>query len=128
MGVVRNSLGNLKDQFFATVLLSSGLVCVAMMFIGGVVGSAAIRILASGSGVSLASGTYDLARAEVDTITTIYATKMPGVFIVSTSTIFMQTRVVPRWMAVLGYTLDLVLLLSAGSVNWLATVFPLGCW
>lgn len=125
MGVVRNRLGKLEDQFFATVFLGSGMLYVAMMFIGGVVASAAIRILASGSGVSLTSGTYDLARAEVDTITIIYATKMAGVFMISTSTIFMQTRLVPRWMAVLGYALAFVLLLSAGSVNWLASVFPL---
>ena len=50
---------------------------------------------------------------------------MAGVFMVSTSTIFMQTRVAPGWMAVLGYAPALVLLLSAGSVNWLAAVFPL---
>src|SRR5215469_13628614 len=128
MGVVRNRLGNLEDRFFATVFLGSGLLYVSTMFISGAVASAAIRILASGSDASLTPGTYDLARAVVDTITTIYATKMAGVFMVSTSTIFMQTRVVPRWVAVLGYALALVLLLSAGSVNWLATVFPLGCW
>jgi len=47
--------------------------------------SAAIGILALGSDVSLTSGNYDLARAEV-----VYATKMAGVFMMSTSTIFLQ--------------------------------------
>jgi len=125
MGVVRNRLGSLEDRFFATVFLGSGLLYVAMTFIGGAVASAAISTLASGSDVFLTSGTYDLARAQVHTITTIYATKMAGVFMVSTSTIFVQTPVVPRWMAVIGYGLALVLLLSAGSMNWLASVFPL---
>jgi hypothetical protein len=125
MGVVRNRLGNLEDRFFSTVFLGSGLLYVAMMFIAGAIASAAISLLASGSDVFLTSGTYDLARAEVHNISTIYATKMAGVFMVSTSTIFMQTRVVPRWMALLGYGLALILLLSAGSVNWLASVFPL---
>jgi hypothetical protein len=37
----------------------------------------------------------------------------------------MQTRVVPRWIAMLGYGLALILLLSASHLNWLATVFPL---
>ena len=37
----------------------------------------------------------------------------------------MQTRVVPRWMAILGYGLALVLLLSAVSISWLGAVFPL---
>ncbi len=125
MGVVRNRLGNLEDRFFATVFLGSGLLYVAMMFIGGAIAAATISVLASGSNVSLTSGAYDLARAEVHKITSVYATRMAGVFMVSTSTMFMQTRVVPRWMAVLGYALALILLLSATSWNWLAAVFPL---
>ena len=125
MGVVRNRLGNLEDRFFATVFLGSGLLYVAMMFIGGAVASATITVLASGSDVFLTSGTYDLARSEVHKITTIYATRMAGVFMISSSTIFLQTRVVPRWMAVLGYVLALILLLSVASLNWLAAVFPL---
>ena len=96
-----------------------------MMFIGGAVAGAALSVLATGSDVFLTSGAYDLARAEIHKITTIYATKMAGVFMISTSTIFMQTRVVPRWMAVLGYALALILLLSAASLNLLAAVFPL---
>ena len=125
MGVIRNRLGNLEDLFLATVFLGSGLLYVAMMFIGGVIAGAALSVLATRSDVFLKSGAYDLARAEIHKITTIYATKMAGVFMISTSTIFMQTRVVPRWMAMLGYGLALVPLLSATSLNWLAGVFPL---
>ena len=125
MGVVRNRLGNLEDRFFATVFLGSGLLYVAMMFIGGAVASATISLLASGSDVFLTSGAYDLARGEVHKITSIYATKMAGVFMISSSTIFIQTRVVPRWMAMLGYGLALILLVSATGLNWLAAVFPL---
>jgi hypothetical protein len=125
MGVVRNRLGNLEDRFFATVFLGSGLLYVAMMFIGGAVASAALSVLATGSDVFLNSGAYDLARVEIHKITTIYATKMAGVFMISTSTIFVQTRAVPRWMAVLGYALALMMLPSAASLSWLAAVFPL---
>ena len=125
MGVVRNRLGNLEDRFFATVFLGSGLLYVAMMFIGGAVASAVLTVLATGSNVFLNSGAYDLARAEVHKITSIYATKMAGVFMISSSTIFIQTRIVPRWMAMLGYGLALILLVSATSLNWLAAVFPL---
>ena len=44
---------------------------------------------------------------------------------ISTSTIFTQTRVVPRWIAILGYGLALVLLLSAVHIRLLAMGFPL---
>ena len=42
-----------------------------------------------------------------------------------TSTLLMQTRIAPRWVAILGYMLALVVLLSAGTKPWLALAFPL---
>jgi len=50
---------------------------------------------------------------------------MAGVFMISTSTISMQTRIIPRWMALLGYALALILLLSVGTIDWMLLVFPL---
>ena len=123
VGVVRNRLGELEDRFFATVFLGSGLLYVAMMFTGGAVAEAVLTILTRSDDV-LSSGSFDSAREEVFRITSIYATKMAGVFMISTSTIFTQTRVVPRWIAFLGYALALVLLLSAVHVRLLAAVFP----
>ena len=125
VGVVRNHLGELEDRFFATVFLGSGLLYVAMMFTSGAVAEAVLTLLATRPDALLSSNSFDLAREEVFRITSIYATKMAGVFMFSTSTIFMQTRVVPRWIAFLGYGLALVLLLSAVHLRLLAAVFPL---
>jgi hypothetical protein len=125
IGVVRHRLGNLEDRFFATVFLGSGLLYVAMMFVSGAVAEAVLTLVATRSDAFLSSGSFDLAREEVFRITSIYATKMAGVFMMSTSTIFTQTRVVPRWIAILGYVLALVLLLSAVHIRLLAVVFPL---
>jgi len=125
VGVVRHRLGDLEDRFFATVFLGSGLLYVAMMFTSGAVAEAVLTLLATGSDTITTSGSFELARQEVFRITSIYATKMAGVFMISTSTIFTQTRVVPRWIALLGYALALVLLLSAVHVRLLAVVFPL---
>src|SRR5215469_17064876 len=101
VGVVRNRLGDLEDRFFATVFLGSGLLYVAMMFMGGAVAEAVLTLLATRSDALLSSGSFDLAREEVFRISSIYATKMAGVFMISTSTIFTQTRVVPRWIALM---------------------------
>jgi hypothetical protein len=49
---------------------------------------------------------------------------MAGVFMISTCTISVRTRIAPRWMAVLGYALALLLLLSIGSIEWIPLVFP----
>ena len=54
-----------------------------------------------------------------------YATKMAGVFMVSTCTLFVRTRVMPRWMAWLGYALALLLLVSISQYELVLMVFPL---
>jgi hypothetical protein len=54
-----------------------------------------------------------------------YAIKMAGVFMISTCTLFVRTKVTPRWMALLGYVLALLLLVSISRVSWIFLVFPL---
>lgn len=125
MGVIRDRLGNLEDRFFATIFLGSGVLYLAMMFLSGAMAHAVLTLLATGSHTLITSSSYDLARQEVFGITAVYATRMAGVFMMSTSTLLMQTRIAPRWVAILGYMLALVLLLSAGTKPWLALAFPL---
>jgi len=55
----------------------------------------------------------------------VYAARMSAVFMISGSTIFVRTRIVPRWVALIGYVAAVTLLLSVGSVKWIVTVFPL---
>jgi hypothetical protein len=125
MGVVRGRLGDLEDRFFATIYLGSGLLYLAMMFLTGARAHAVITLLATGSHSLITSSSYDLARQEVFIVGAVYATRTAAVFMTSTSTVLMQTRVVPRWVAILGYALALVLLLSATYKIWLALAFPL---
>ena len=54
-----------------------------------------------------------------------YAIRMAGVFMISLCTLFVRTRVTPRWMAWLGYVLALLLLLVIDQVDWVALAFPL---
>ena len=96
-----------------------------MMFIGGAVAGAALSVLATGSDVFLTSGAYDLARAEIHKITTIYATKMAGVFMISTSTVAIYTGIAPRWIAILGYVLALILLIGSYYISWSVVVLPI---
>jgi hypothetical protein len=126
IAVVRDRMGELEDRFFATVFLGSGLLYVAMTFVAAAIAGALIGLLATADSGSLTtSGTYALGRAEIYRITNIFSTRMAGVFMISTSTIFAQTRILPRWVAFLGYALAVILLLSVGSVNWVVLVFPL---
>jgi hypothetical protein len=49
---------------------------------------------------------------------------MAGVFMFSNSTILVRTMIVPRWIALLGYALGAILLLSLGIIVWIPLVFP----
>jgi hypothetical protein len=52
--------------------------------------------------------------------------KMAAVFMISTSTVAILTRIFPRWMAWIGYVLALLMLLSTGYIFfWAPLVFPL---
>jgi hypothetical protein len=125
IAVVRDRLGELEDRFFATVFLGSGLLFIAMVFTSAAIAGGIITVLSSGSGNLIQSGAYALGRVVSYQVMHVYATKMAGVFMISTSTLALRTRIVPRWMAFLGYTLALILLLSVDSVEWASVVFPL---
>ncbi|HVO64831.1 MAG TPA: hypothetical protein VMT53_28170 [Terriglobales bacterium] len=125
VGVVRDRIGMLEDRFFATVFLGSGLLYIAMIFASAGLAGGLIRVLSSGSDNLVRSDTYALGRAEIYQIMNIYAIKMAGVFMISTSTIALRTRFMPRWTVFLGYALALFLLLSVGIIGWTPMVFPL---
>jgi hypothetical protein len=125
IAVVRDRLGKLEDRFFATVFLGSGLLFVAMLFNAAAVAGGLIGILGRGPENPIQSGAYALGRAEIQETMHIYAMKMAGVFMITTSTISLQTQFLARGMAVLGYVLALMLLLSVGTIQWIPLVFPL---
>ncbi|MGB8771857.1 MAG: hypothetical protein WCC92_19745 [Candidatus Korobacteraceae bacterium] len=125
IAVVRDRLGEFEDRFFATVILGSGLLYIAMTFVAATVAGGIIRVLSTGSENLAESGAYALGRVEINHAMLIYAAKMAGVFMMSTSTISLKTQIVPRWMALLGYALALMLLLSVGTIEWIPLIFPL---
>lgn len=124
IAVVRDRLGELEDRFFSTVFMGSGLLYIAMVFSAAAMAGGLIAVLGSESENLVRSGAYTLARAEIQQVMHIYATKMAGVFMISTSTIFVQTRIVAGWMAFLGYVAALILLLSVGTLAWVPLIFP----
>jgi hypothetical protein len=73
----------------------------------------------------LNSATFHVARALAYNLVNIYAIKMAGVFMFSTSTVIIYTRMAPRWIAVLGFTLALVLLLGSYYISFSIALLPL---
>jgi hypothetical protein len=125
MGVVRDHLGEHEDRFFATVFLGSGLLFLAMLFASAALAGSIVIAFGTSPTASMDSGAFAFARAATYVILNTYAIKMAGVFMISTCTLFVRTRVVPRWMALLGYVLALLLLVSISHLSWIILVFPL---
>ncbi len=125
IGVLRDRLGEREDRFFATVFLGSGLLFIAMLFMSAaMVGGLIIAYTADPSRI-LGSTTFTSARAITYEVMNIYAIKMAGVFTIATSTLALRTRFIARWIAFLGYTLALLLLLSSRYIEGILVVFPL---
>lgn len=125
IAVVRNRLGALEDRFFATVFLGSGLLYIAMIFTSAALAGGLIRALINAPEILTQPGAYALGRAQIFQTMNVYGIKMAGVFMFSTSTILLRTSIAPRWIALLGYGLGAVLLLSIGIIRWIPLVFPI---
>lgn len=125
IGVVRDRLGEREDRFFATVFLGSGLLFLAMLFASAAVAGGIMRVYGATPGMLAESGMYGFGRAVTYEIMNVYAMKMAGVFMISTSTLSLRTGIVPRWMAYLGFACALFLLFSLGFFYWAPLVFPL---
>jgi hypothetical protein len=124
MGVIRDRIGYLEDQFFSTVFFGSGLLFLAMTFMSSALAGGLLATYAVGASHLIDSGLYTLLRAVMLRVTNAYAVKMAGVFMISLATIWLRTRTMPRGWIAFTYALALGLLLSIGSSNWVVLLFP----
>jgi hypothetical protein len=125
IAVLRDRLGPREDRFFATVFLGSGLLFLGMLFTAAAVGGAILIAFVAEPEQLINSATYHFARAVTYNLLNVYMIKMAGVFMFTTSTLAIYTNLVPRWLAILGYVLALLLLLGSYYLRWSFLIFPL---
>ena len=121
IGVVREQLGDVEDRLFSTVFLGSGLLFLAMLFIGAVTSTSLLAMLA---GSNPNSDLFAYGRSSTQTLISVYAMRMAAVVTLSVSTVGLRTSGLPRWVSYLGYLVALTLLLAAGEHKWFQLVFP----
>jgi hypothetical protein len=126
LGVVRTRIGDREDRFLASVLLGSGLLFVAMMFISSALAGGLVAVVTDTSSLSDPQMTaiWQYGRQVTYAVMTTYAMRMAAVFIITTATISLKIGIMPRWMAILGYLCAAILLFSVGYVAWVELVFP----
>jgi len=105
IGVLRDRIGEGEDRFFATVFLGSGLLFVAMFFASGAIAAGLVTTAAESTSAARLGSLWPFGRR-------------------STATLAMRLRLVPRWLALLGYATAAVLLFGVGLVPWLELLFP----
>jgi hypothetical protein len=123
--VLRDRMGEYEDRFFATVFFGSGIVFICMFFAAAAVVGAVLVAFVAEPAQLVNSATYHFARALAYAILNVYMIKAAAVFMVTTSTVVIYTGIAPRWLALLGYALALVLLFASYSIRWSFLLFPL---
>lgn len=125
VGVLRDRLGAREDRFFATVFLGSGFLMLAMLFAAAAVVGAIINAFHAAPDLLIHSATFHFGRGLAYGMVNIYLAKAAAVFMITTSTIAIYTRLTPRWIAIGGYLIAAVLLLGSNYFDGSLLVFPL---
>jgi hypothetical protein len=125
VAVIRRRMGEREDRFFATVFLGSAILYIVTLIAGAV----AMAAPAVGASV-MADGVVDRATATLTIGTTnamllIIGPRLQAVFMLTTSTLILRTRVMPNWLAYLGYATAILLFLFPIVAQPLGIVFPL---
>ena len=58
-------------------------------------------------------------------VLTVYGMRMAGAFVIVTTTIANRLQILPRWLAIFGWAVGFVLLLTVESFAWVEILFPL---
>ena len=123
IGVIRDRLGDSEDRFIATVFLGSGLLFLAMTFVGAALAGALLTSFADAGDVA-SSGVFAYGRAVMFQIINVYAIRMAGVFMLSLGTLWLRTGLMHRVWTFVTYALALALLLSISISLWVTMIFP----
>ena len=124
VGVLRDRLGEREDQFFATVFFGSGVLLLAMLFAAAAaIGAIIIAFHAAPEAVEH-SAAFRFGRGLAYGMINIYLVKAAAVFMITTSTIAIYTRLTPRWLTIGGYFIAFVLLIGSYYLDWSYTRVP----
>jgi hypothetical protein len=124
VAVIRRRIGDREDRFFATVFQGAAALYSAIFLAGAAIMAApsvALVLLQRGS---LTAGDITLASGLAGSLLLVVAPRIQAVFLFTMSTLVVRTEALPRWLAVAGYAVGLVLLLVPLVTSPLGIGFP----
>lgn len=125
IGLVRSRIGTREDQLFATVFLGSGLLFVGMYWAGAAQFASLVAGNRFDAAPPLTAAALEAVRSSAFSFLFVLAARAAAVFVLVTSTIIWRSRVLPHVLALVGYAVGLVMLLSLSFLQWVVLLFPL---
>lgn len=125
IGVIRDQLGEMEDQFFSTVFFGSGLLFLGGLFVWMTIILSVLASFTAAPDTYPSSDAYIFGRSMIKVMGSVVALRMAGVFMFSSGTIWLRTKIMPRWLIWLTYLMALVLLIGGASFRSLRLGFPL---
>lgn len=124
VAVIRDQIGDREDQFFATVFFGSGLLFVALLFVEAAVAGSlvvGVRYLEQAPPNAEMVG---IIRSLAYVVMFGMATRAAAVFMLATATVGLRSGVFPRWFALVGYAIGLILLFVVSFFDWVVLLIP----
>ena len=122
IGVIRTRLGDREDRLFATVFLGSGLLFVAMLFVGTAITGGLLLMFDENTPVS--NDSVLLANAITTVMVGTLGIRMAAIFTLATTNLGRSTGITPIWLTTIGYATGAVLLFAPAGNIGVALMFP----
>jgi hypothetical protein len=124
VAAVRHRIGAYEDRFFATVFLAGGILFVGLLYAAAAAAGAPLAAVRFQDAPPPSPDVIVFARGLGYTLLYVYAIRAAAVFMIVSSTIGLRTGTLPRWLALLGYAVAIVLLLSVSYARGFVLIFP----
>ena len=125
LGVLRDRLGHLEDQFFSTLFFGSGMLYLAMTFISAAIAGGLLTVFAIDPDLLFNSAILIFGRAMIYKFNNVYAIRMAGMFMIVLGTIWVRTGLMPHLLAIVTYLTALSLIIGVSFYPWSTLFFPI---
>ncbi len=124
LGVIRDRMGHLEDQFFSTLFLGSGILYIGLVFVAAAFAGGTIAAYALEPELLADNIVLLLSRMIINQVITVYAIRMAGMFMIVLGTIWIRTMLMPKWLTFITFIFALILIISIGFTHWVILIFP----
>ena len=124
VAVIRRRLGDHEDRFFGTVFFGSSIAYVAVWLVGGAVLAGPATATAVLDSASVSGDSASLSAGIGQGLLLVVAPRVQAVFMMTTSTLIFRSRVLPSWLAVVGFATAAAMFLFPLIAEPLGLAFP----